>query len=139
MGFKKGENPHHPPKGASTKVEPIRELKAIQRIKRIIAAEPRNLCLFTAGINTAYRAGELLSITVGQVCYLTVGDLLDLKQSKTKTYRGATLNQTTIDAIHDWLKTHPDTRPDAPLFRSQKKTQSLDSSNRQPSGQKMVP
>ena len=70
----KSPNDNHPKLGASIKVEPIRELKAIKRIKYILADNPRDLCLFTMGINTAYRANELLSLTVGQVDHLVAGD-----------------------------------------------------------------
>ena len=84
MGFPKGQNPNHPKPGSSIKVEPIRKKSAIERIKKILADNPRDLCLFTLGINTAYRANELLSIRVEQVKDLEVGDHIDLKQSKTK-------------------------------------------------------
>jgi len=64
------------------KVEPIRELKAIKRIKKLREDRPRDLCLFTLGINTAYRANEFLSLRIGQVDYLMPGDRLELRQSK---------------------------------------------------------
>lgn len=111
-------NANHPKKGSSIKVYPIRDLKAIKRIKKLNEEKPRDLCLFTLGINTAYRANELLSLTVGQVDYLVAGDILDIKQSKTKKYRAITVNQTVVDVIDQWLKVHPDPRPQAPLFIS---------------------
>lgn len=114
-------NFNHPKKGSSIKVEPIRDLKAIKRIKKLYADKPRDLCLFTFGINTAYRANELLSLTVGQVDYLQAGDRLEIKQSKSGKYRAATINQTVIDAIDAWLKVHPDRQePNAPLFKSRR-------------------
>ena len=51
MGMPKGENFNHPKAGSSTKVQPIRDMKAIKRIKKVLADQPRNLCLFTLGIN----------------------------------------------------------------------------------------
>lgn len=111
-------NANHPKKGSSIKVYPIRDLKAIKRIKKLNEDKPRDLCLFTLGINTAYRANELLSLTVGQVDHLVAGDVLDIKQSKTKKYRAITVNQTVVDVIDNWLKVHPDPRPQAPLFIS---------------------
>ncbi|MDC0003487.1 tyrosine-type recombinase/integrase [Porticoccaceae bacterium] len=113
-------NPNHPKRGSSIKVNPITELSAIKRIKQQLANKPRDLCLFTLGINTAYRANELVSIKVGQVDYLKTQDRLDLKQSKNKKYRSITLNATAIEAIQNWLEVHPDVRPDAPLFISAK-------------------
>ena len=64
MLFLKGQNPNHPTAGSTIKVEPIRDKKAISRIKKILGDQPRDLCLFTLGINTAYRANELLSLKV---------------------------------------------------------------------------
>ncbi|MBW4661969.1 MAG: tyrosine-type recombinase/integrase [Drouetiella hepatica Uher 2000/2452] len=104
MPFQKGENPHHPASGSTIKVEPIRDKKAIGRIKKVLADHPRDLCLFTLGINTAYRANELLSIKVKQVRSQRVGDVLELKQRKTNKYRPVTLNGTAISAIQTWLE-----------------------------------
>ena len=111
--------PNHPKKGSSIKVAPIRALGAIGRIKANLRDQPRNLCLFTMGINTAYRANELLSLRVGQVAHLSAGDVLDIKQSKNKAYRMTALNRPTIAAIGHWLAHHPKAHDGgAPLFMS---------------------
>lgn len=120
MSAAKERNPNRPKKGASIKVEPIRNIEDIQRIKLALAAKPRDLCLFTLGINTAFRAGELLSIKIGQVMHLKPGDSLELKQSKTKKYRATPLNTMAVDAIGGWLAAYPNPASDAPLFLSQK-------------------
>ncbi|MGA7953474.1 MAG: tyrosine-type recombinase/integrase, partial [Gloeobacterales cyanobacterium] len=103
MGFQKGENPHRPAPGSSIKVQPIRLKKDIETIKNNLADCPRDLCLFVLGINTAFRANELLSIRMGQVRDLKVGDVLDLRQSKTKAYRQVTLNRKAIGSIQELL------------------------------------
>jgi integrase len=103
MGFLKGENPHRPAPGSSIKVQPIRLKKDIETIKNNLADNPRDLCLFVLGINTAFRANELLSIRVGQVRDLKVGDVLDLRQSKTNEYRQVTLNRKGVEAIQGLL------------------------------------
>lgn len=118
-------NSNHPKRGSSTKVEPIRELAAIATIKKNLSDRPRDLCLFTLGINTAYRANELLSIRVGQVAHLKAGDTLDLMQSKNGRYRMITLNGTAANAIQDWLAVHPAPENDAPLFPSQRTRKAL--------------
>jgi len=119
MPFPKGQNPNHPTAGSTIKVEPIRDKKAIQRIKKILADRPRDLCLFTLGINTAYRANELLSLKVGQVKNLRAGDVLDLKQRKTHKYRPVTLNATAVTAIQAWLAVS-DLQPEDYLFTGQR-------------------
>lgn len=71
------------------------------------------------GVNTAYRAGELLSLRVGQVAHLQVGDILDIKQRKTGRYRAVSINRTAHAALQNWLAQHPkQDEPDAPLFIS---------------------
>lgn len=119
-------NPNHPKKGSSTKVEPIRRIKDIQAIKAQLRDYPRDLCLFTFGINTAYRAGEILSLTIGQVAHLSAGDRLEIKQSKSGKYRAITLNRMAVGAIANWLKTHPRCEcADAFLFYSQRSKKAL--------------
>lgn len=66
MAFLKGQNPNHPPAGSTIKLEPVRDKKAIKRIKMLLADRPRDACLSTLGINTAYRANELLSLTAAR-------------------------------------------------------------------------
>ena len=61
----RSRNANHSKPGSVLKVELIRNLKAIGRIKKLLADNPRDHVLFTLGINTAYCANELLSLTVG--------------------------------------------------------------------------
>lgn len=125
MPLKRLRNSNHPKAGSTTKVEPIRDLSAIAAIKKNLSARPRDLCLFTLGINTAYRANELLSIRVGQVAHLRCGDTLDLMQSKNQRHRMITLNGTAASAIQDWLTLHPGPEDAAPLFPSQRTRKAL--------------
>lgn len=111
-------NPNHPPKGSIIKVEPIRDRDAIQSIKHQLADHPRDFCLFVLGINSAFRASEILSIKCGQVSHLGKGDLLELWQTKTGKRRSVTLNQVAVEAIQDWLAQHPNPNPKSPLFQS---------------------
>ncbi|MGF1536163.1 MAG: tyrosine-type recombinase/integrase [Elainellaceae cyanobacterium] len=119
MAFVKGQNPNHPPVGSTIKVEPIRDKKAIKRIKTLLADRPRDACLFTLSINTAYRANELLSLTVAQVSGLQVGDVLDIKQRKTRKYRPVTLNRKAIEAIGLLLESRA-FEDNEPLFNGQR-------------------
>ena len=97
-------NPNHPKLGDTIKVEPIRTVNAINKLKHYLAPSPRNLALFVVGINTAYRASELLSIKLGQVRHLQPGDRLEVKQKKTKKYRAVTMNTACHDAIQKLLE-----------------------------------
>ena len=118
---------NHPRRGASIRVEPIRDRRDIEAIKaRLRSRNLRNYCLFTLGINTAYRAGELLSLSVGQVAHLRPGDLLEIRESKTRKHRLTTLNGTAAEAVAAWLAAHPARGdPAAPLFLSQRASRAL--------------
>ena len=119
-------NANHPKKGSTTKVEPIRKPESIQAIKSLLKDHPRDLCLFTFGINTAYRAGEILSLTVGQVEHLKTGDRLEIKQPKSQKYRAITINKTVQNSIQHWLTSHPKAQQKhVPLFISQRTGRAL--------------
>ncbi len=90
-----------PKKGDCIKVETIRTKKAIRKIKKLL--NPRDRCLFTLGINTAYRAKELLSITHSQVQGVVAGDTLEIEQSKIDKYRRVTLNKSSIREIEYFI------------------------------------
>lgn len=74
---------NRPRKGARIKVEPIRYLADIKRIKNLLMQRPRDLALFTLGINAPLRVSDLLGVTFGQVADLTPGDSLVIHEKRT--------------------------------------------------------
>ena len=100
---KNGKNRNHPKKGSSIKVSPITERSAIEKIKHNLRGNPRDLCFFIFGINTAFRACELLSLKVSHVQNLKAGDDFEIKLRKTKTYRRVTLNHAVVEAVRTYL------------------------------------
>ena len=127
MGFRKGQNPNHPRKGASIKADPVRDVEMIAKIKYSLDAQgqERNLCLFIVAINTAWRANELLSVRIRDVQLFESEGRLELKQSKTGNYRITPLNGAACQALRRWLdvyqKEYPYRfRPNAPLFPSRR-------------------
>jgi len=101
--MKKGQNHNHPPKGSTIKVEPIKSKKHIQTIKKLLADNPLDLCLFIVGINTNLRASDLLRIKVKQVKDLYPNDEIVLNEKKTKKERRINLNKACIEAIQGLL------------------------------------
>ena len=122
--MKKGENYNHPKKNDNIKVEPITELKDIALIKKVLADKPRDICLFTLGINTNLRASDLIRITAGQVRNKQPGDELELKEKKTGKIRRITLNGPVITSIQSLLASrgYEDLEP---LFISQRGDKAL--------------
>lgn len=127
--MKKGENKNRPKKGSQIKVEPITKIKHIQTIKILLADNPRDLCLFTLGINTNLRASDLLQITAGDVRYLKPGDTLQLREQKTKKPRAITLNKKAVESIHGLLNSTEYQETDC-LFKSQRGVLTVPSVNR---------
>lgn len=109
--MQKGQNFNHPEKGKRTKVQPIMELRDIETIKKLLADKPLDYALFVVGINTAFRASDLLSIRVWQVKNLKVNDSIDPIEKKTKKERRVTINKTALEAIQELLnsKAYDDT------------------------------
>ena len=98
--MKKGENWNHPVKGSLITVEPIRNPKDIKAIKRMLAGNPRDYCIFVLGINTNLRASDILKLRVRDV---QGQDELVLKEKKTGKIRRITLNDAVRKAINNLL------------------------------------
>jgi integrase len=117
--MKKGENFNHPRKGSKLKVEPIKVLKDIKTIKSLLKDRPRDLALFTVGINTNLRASDLLSMKAGAVRGLNPMDEIEVRERKTGKARRINLNKACVDAIQGLLASAP-FDDGAFLFRSQR-------------------
>jgi len=113
------KNPNHPIKGSQVKVDPIKNLKDIKAIKKLLKDSPRDHALFTMGINTNFRASDLVALTVGQVRPLPVNADLVLTEKKTGKERRITLNVACVDAIQNHLAASALDDAD-PLFKSRK-------------------
>jgi integrase len=116
---------NRPPKGSTIKVEPIREPKDIRLIKKLLANRPRDLAIFTLGVNTNLRASDLLRITVGQVRRLQPGEHFGLKEKKTGKLRDLTVNKNVHEAVQGLLRTMPDAGDGEFLFQSRKGRQAI--------------
>ncbi|WP_319526514.1 tyrosine-type recombinase/integrase [uncultured Desulfosarcina sp.] len=125
----KGGNPNHPKKGTTIKVDPIKKVKDIKAIKKLLHDKPRDLCLFTLGINTNLRASDLLRITAGMVRGLKAGDELAIKEKKTGKHRRITLNKAATEAIQGLLQSR-DYQDDDPIFIGQRGPLTVPSINR---------
>jgi integrase len=103
--MQKGQNYNHPGTGSKIRVEPIKNLKDISAIKKLLADTPLYSALFTIGINTNLRASDLLSIKVYQVRGLKPMDEITLIEKKTGKHRRINLNKICIDAVNRLLAT----------------------------------
>jgi len=84
-------------------VEPIRDLNRIQKIKGNLKRRknPRDLLLFTAGINLGLRISDLLRLKVGDVKDRKgdIRDFIYITEQKTKKQRKIALNDGVREAL----------------------------------------
>jgi len=102
-------------------VQPIKSRDDLQKVRDILKTN-RDRALFTLGINTAFRGGDILSFNVGDVYRLTAGDELTRREQKTKKKRMVNLNEACIEALKPLLaERKADGASDAePLFVSER-------------------
>jgi integrase len=113
-------NRNHPKRGSVIAVEPIKSLRAIATIKKLLADRPRDLALFVTGINTALRGCDLLSLTAGEVrAILTDPDGGAKRERKTGKIRRLTANTAVRQVLARWLDTR-DFADDARIFQGQR-------------------
>ena len=118
--MKKGQNPNHPKKGSRIAVDPIRDLKAVKKIKRKLRkGNPRDLLLFTLGINNGLRVGDLLNLKVKDVVDLEPGETLKIKEQKTGKTNILMINREVHQVFGLFLEEKKPKNND-PVFRSKK-------------------
>jgi integrase len=98
------ENPqNHPRVGASITVEPIRNPKDIEAIKKLLQGSPRDMLLFTLGVNNGLRVGDLLKLRVWQVRLLKPGQSINIREGKTGKENVLMVNRCTYRALQGYL------------------------------------
>lgn len=83
------------------RVEPIRNKRDIEKIKKALGGNPRDRFLFICGINMGYRISDLLTLTVGDLIDKNgkPNDFLTLKEGKTGKIRTVKINKAIKDEI----------------------------------------
>lgn len=108
-------------------VEPIKNVKEIQRIKQYLLGKhsKRDYMMFVLGINTGLRIGDLLSLRVTDVWDPGAGKpsaAVNIKEQKTGKYKEFELNQAAREAIMLYLQSLPGFDSEDWLFPSRKGT-----------------
>lgn len=100
-------------------VEPIKNLKDIQRIKRYLLGkqDKRDYLMFVLGINIGLRASDLLALKIDDVIDASK---VTVQEQKTKKIKKFTLNKSAKDAIKLYLDSLGSYNPEDYLFKSQK-------------------
>ncbi len=108
------------------KSEPLRTNEDIEKIKRyfLVKGQVRNYALFTLGVNTALRIGDLLTLTWNDVINFHTGSFLNhitLIEQKTKKKTAIMLNSNARSALEQLRNSIVEIHPDEYLFKSRVK------------------
>ncbi|MHB1627263.1 MAG: site-specific integrase [Bacilli bacterium] len=112
-------------------VQPIRDRKQIETMKRVLRANPitglRDHCLFVLGVNSGLRVSDLLTLRVADVADERgrPRDRIGVREQKTGKTKDFPLGDTAKKAIKEYLaarfiRTSQAIQPNEPLFRSKK-------------------
>jgi integrase len=99
----KGQNNNRPQKGSKITVDPIRKVKDIQAISKMLIDTPRNHLLFVMGTNNGLRTGDLLKLKVGDVRNMKVGDTLIIREGKTGKRNMLVMNKSIYKSLQTYL------------------------------------
>lgn len=108
-------------------VQPIREKKQIESVKKILkATNLRDYCLFILGINSGLRISDLLKLSIRDVMddRGRVRDRISIRETKTGKSKDFPVGDTARKAIMEYLGTRAYTLDD-PLFLSRKGSHAL--------------
>lgn len=105
-------------------VEPIRSVEQIRKIKGNLLRQknPRDLLLFTMGINSGLRISDLLPLKLSDVIDEegTIRDFIYIVEKKTSKQRKIIFNQTIKDTLKIYLEKSRLYDLDSHLFRSER-------------------
>src|SRR5690625_7737481 len=95
-------------------VQPIKNKRDIERIKKALANNPRNLLLFINGINTALRISDILTLRIRDIS----DTHLTITEKKTGKRKRSIINEAIRSAFLDLMR--HDASPNDRPFPSQK-------------------
>lgn len=90
-------------KEAGMKVEPIKDVKHIKNIKKLLADNARDRLLFIMGCNSGMRVQDLLGLRIRDVTGLKVGDSISVKEKKTGKENVIVINKEIKTSLDEYL------------------------------------
>lgn len=96
--------------------DPLRDPKHIAAIKRLLKDNPRNLLLFTIGINRGLRVIDIIQLKAGPIMGAKVGDMVNLREQKTGKKNFIVINLSIKRALTKYFKAYPGIKANSWLF-----------------------
>jgi len=91
------------PKGSKVAVDPVRDLKDLRGITKALKGYPRDLLLWTMGINNGLRASDLVRTRVDQVKDAKPGSVVHITEQKTGKANVLVINKAVHKLLADYL------------------------------------
>lgn len=101
------------------KVDPIKDIKHIKNIKKLLADNARNRLLFIMGCNSGMRVQDLLGLKIRDVTGLKLGDSISVKEKKTGKENVIVINKEIKTSLDEYLS-EGNHAADHFLFKSRK-------------------
>jgi len=106
-------------KNSKISVDPIRKIEDLRTISKYLSDNPRDLLIWTMGINNGLRASDIVKIKVSDVCDLKINGVHELVETKTGKDNILVINKPTHKALHSYLSKAKPGKDDY-LFKSRK-------------------
>ena len=116
--MEKGQNSNRPAKGSIITVDPIKDIELVKRVRDHLRNNTQQWCIFIVGTNTNLRAVDLANIIAKDAGCIGKGNVLKIREQKTKKYREIVFNARCIYAMRTLLKERDDLA--GHLFQNQK-------------------
>jgi len=110
---------NHTPKGKSCLVEPIRNEKDIESIKKLLSNNKRDLLLFCLSINNGLRANDILHLNVADLELVKQDETITIKERKTGKSNILCINRSVYKILRQYLEERKP-EPHEYLFKSKK-------------------
>jgi DNA-binding GntR family transcriptional regulator len=108
-------------------VEPIKDLRSIERIRESLGERPRDLLLFDLATRLGIRMKDLLRLKVKDLQGLKVGDVLPIGRGGSKRCQTVVMDEAVYATLQRYLK-EPGMSPDDYVFSSRGRTKPVDAS-----------
>lgn len=99
-------------------IEPLKSLSSVNDIKDNLKSNPRDITLFTVGINSNIELSDLLKIKIKSVEDIEPGDSLEVIEGESGALRRVSINKSCIDLINTLLFTMIPYSSDDYLFQN---------------------
>ena len=89
-------------------VEPIRKIKDLRRVEKILSENSRNLLFFTIGINCGLRISDILAL---DVCDVKEKTYIEITEKKTKKFKKLLINSKLKPMLNEYTKNKANNEP----------------------------